>query len=881
MKIAFFHELPPGGARIATHQIAKLLKKSHQIDLYYVDEHEELEEAKNYANTFFYKFVPKMWNGKNWKVRLLKDTVELFKLYLLHKKIAEDIRKKNYDLVFVNASKYIESPFILRFQNTKKIFYLHDPHFRVVYEDTVLQKEKLDIARRVYHKLNRLILKIIDMQNLGGADLFIANSVFTQKTFKKTYGKESIVSYLGISTDNKVSKDVTKEFDILYIGSHDPLDDYDLLVEALDLIDKKPTVRTILKEDEWISSEEMNKLYKKSKIVLALGKNEPFGLIPLEAMENRVPVIAINEGGYKETVVDNKTGFLINRSPRELAEKISLLLKNNALRKKLGTDAEIYVKRKWTWETHIKKLEKIFTEFKKTNKDDYKNHESFPRKLIIGICLTIFVFALGLRLWNLNQMGRTWDESWYVEQGYLYDKAIMQGDFKNKIWYKDPDTPPLAKYVYGIGANLDIQSYKDGKPIFNYDYTHTRIIAAIVAALTAVVIFFIGARYFSLFVGIVAAVVFSMLPISLGLTQLVTLESFLLLFFTLAISSFLYLLEKITFRRIMLAGFLTGLAISVKITNVWLFPVFAGIYFSWFRERSSDNFFKHLDYRLFLIIPFALLTLIFLWPSIMLYPSQVASYTMALRGSQALVPIHETFFGIFMGVPVPYFFVYFLITTPIIVLLFFFSGLKKISDQRKWVLYALVWWFVIPFIQSFYNFRQNGIRYIIEIYAPLSLIAAIGFTSFTEYFTRSVRKKIILSLLLFTYLFIILFHITPYYLNYFNEVVGGTSTVYAKKLFPIGWWGDGMRETGLYLEKNIPTGSNVGLEIVPKHTLYQPKDLVFKDYNISGKEYDYVVVNSYAVIRTFFDESVLAKDYTLIHTISADGAPLVHIYKHK
>jgi glycosyltransferase involved in cell wall biosynthesis/peptidoglycan/xylan/chitin deacetylase (PgdA/CDA1 family) len=57
----------------------------------------------------------------------------------------------------------------------------------------------------------------------------------------------------------------------------------------------------------------------------------------LEYMALGKPVIATSGGGTNEIVVDNKTGFLINRSnPEELADKIEILLFDSELRAKMG-----------------------------------------------------------------------------------------------------------------------------------------------------------------------------------------------------------------------------------------------------------------------------------------------------------------------------------------------------------------------------------------------------------------------------------------------------------------------------------------------------------------------------------------------------------------
>ena len=47
---------------------------------------------------------------------------------------------------------------------------------------------------------------------------------------------------------------------------------------------------------------------------------EHFGIVPIEAMYSELPVIAVNDGGPTETVVDGLTGFLCKPDPESFAE---------------------------------------------------------------------------------------------------------------------------------------------------------------------------------------------------------------------------------------------------------------------------------------------------------------------------------------------------------------------------------------------------------------------------------------------------------------------------------------------------------------------------------------------------------------------------------
>lgn len=74
--------------------------------------------------------------------------------------------------------------------------------------------------------------------------------------------------------------------------------------------------------------------------------NECFPLVLLEAMQNRLPCISTDEGGIPDIVIDGMSGFIVQRrSVNELADKIRILLHDDALRRSMGSKGyEIYCK---------------------------------------------------------------------------------------------------------------------------------------------------------------------------------------------------------------------------------------------------------------------------------------------------------------------------------------------------------------------------------------------------------------------------------------------------------------------------------------------------------------------------------------------------------
>src|SRR5260221_13185216 len=61
-----------------------------------------------------------------------------------------------------------------------------------------------------------------------------------------------------------------------------------------------------------VSDEKLAGLYANAKGFIALARDEDFGMTVVEAQAAGTPVIAFNGGGFKESVIDGKTGILIN-----------------------------------------------------------------------------------------------------------------------------------------------------------------------------------------------------------------------------------------------------------------------------------------------------------------------------------------------------------------------------------------------------------------------------------------------------------------------------------------------------------------------------------------------------------------------------------------
>lgn len=368
MKIAFFYYLDEGGAlKVANDQI-KYLAKNHTINLYKiidVNEDKNMKNLNNFLNnTFTYTF--KYYKISILPKRILRDLSVFIKLNKIQKKIASQIDEGKYDLVIVHPDKHTQSPFILKYLKTKNIYYAHE-WLRVIYEKQFIFKENVSMIKKIYEKLIRIIIKNIDMQNINSADKIITNSIFTSKNLVKAYKLKSETCYPGVNTKKFINKKFYKRSDIIFIGDKNESEGYNLLKTIVNQLNQKYKIDIISRKrnNYSISEAELINKLNQSKICLCLSRMEPFGLIPLESMSCGCPVIAINEGGYKESIINNKTGFLVNPGVKNIIEKIIFLLENEKIRSKFSRNCINVMRKTWSTQKRMLEFEKKIVDYVK------------------------------------------------------------------------------------------------------------------------------------------------------------------------------------------------------------------------------------------------------------------------------------------------------------------------------------------------------------------------------------------------------------------------------------------------------------------------------------------------------------------------------------
>jgi alpha-1,3/alpha-1,6-mannosyltransferase len=148
-------------------------------------------------------------------------------------------------------------------------------------------------------------------------------------------------------------------------------------------------------------------LLQSAVLLLYTPSNEHFGIVPLEAMRAGTPVLAADNGGPTETVVDGETGFL--RDPEDVDAWTAVIDKvlnkmSDAQLKEMGQAGKRRVREKFAEDTMAERLDGIFDQLVERHKAKNGDGESEPidwplMLFAIGFVVVSTVFMVGIQLW--------------------------------------------------------------------------------------------------------------------------------------------------------------------------------------------------------------------------------------------------------------------------------------------------------------------------------------------------------------------------------------------------------------------------------------------------------------------------------------------------
>jgi glycosyltransferase involved in cell wall biosynthesis len=167
-------------------------------------------------------------------------------------------------------------------------------------------------------------LRYFDYMSAQRVNTWIANSHEVAGRIKKFYRKDAVVVYPPIELKgNSIKVQAKRENYYLLVARITGAKGVTEAIEAaerggfrLKLVGEMVSPKLKVKSSKYVEylgrvdDAELVELYSRAKGFIALARDEDFGMTVVEAMGYGTPVLALNSGGYRETVVP-KSGILI------------------------------------------------------------------------------------------------------------------------------------------------------------------------------------------------------------------------------------------------------------------------------------------------------------------------------------------------------------------------------------------------------------------------------------------------------------------------------------------------------------------------------------------------------------------------------------------
>nr|WP_319539977.1 glycosyltransferase [uncultured Methanospirillum sp.] len=227
------------------------------------------------------------------------------------------------------------------------IWYCHTP-VRALYDLAELFEQRLPFFFRPFYRVWVKHQRIIDQNAIAEVNEIITNSHNTASRIRRYYGREARVVYPPVDLDRFSFKESGKFW--LSVNRLYPEKRIELQIEAFRQLPRESLVivggagsgdhairySTRIVENlprnvkilGSVPSETLTDLYGTCRGLICTAIDEDFGITPLEAMASGKPVIAVYEGGFKETIIHGETGLLIEPTVQAIIAAVQVVGKD-------------------------------------------------------------------------------------------------------------------------------------------------------------------------------------------------------------------------------------------------------------------------------------------------------------------------------------------------------------------------------------------------------------------------------------------------------------------------------------------------------------------------------------------------------------------------
>jgi glycosyltransferase involved in cell wall biosynthesis len=408
MKIAVWHNLAGGGSQRALyHHVRGLLKRGHDVQVWcpptadrtYLPLSEMVPE--HVVHVDYQPPQPFSWSlsflrrRRKWISRLTRA------LDRHSRQCAAEIADWGCDVLFAHSCRYLAAGLIGRYVTGRPaVIYLHEPTRRMSEANpTPLWAARPAPARSPGSGIIRACAKDLigwakdrhdigearrqlreEVQSAAAYDMILVNSLYSRESVIRAYNLDAHVCYLGIDADLFRPLGLARERLVVGLGAVMPHKRVDAAIRAIAcLVGVRPPLLWIgsltdegyqaqmqrlahslgvdLRIRSGVSDCELVQMLNRAAVMLFTSHLEPFGFAPLEASACGTPVVAVPEGGVRESMREGVTCLFSEREPKKLAAAVQRLLDDPGMSSQIRQAGPRYVREHWTWNKAVDRLE--------------------------------------------------------------------------------------------------------------------------------------------------------------------------------------------------------------------------------------------------------------------------------------------------------------------------------------------------------------------------------------------------------------------------------------------------------------------------------------------------------------------------------------------
>jgi glycosyltransferase involved in cell wall biosynthesis len=307
---------------------------------------------------------------------------------------AAAINGGRFDVLFANTSLNIAVSSIGRHVRLPGVLYLQEPS-RWLYEARPAPiwagdptRERSAWSPATWHRSVRTAFQVrgfrhqarAEWRNLRAFRRILVNSRFSREAVLGAYGLNANVCYLGVDTEKFRRRPLPREDSVIGVGAIAPHKNASLAIEALGRL-PRPRPRLLWIGDAAapdylaelrrlaracdveftpsvrVDDETLIDALSRASMMVYTARLEPFGLAPLEANACGLPVVAVAEGGVRETIQDGVNGMLVEHDPELVADAIQYLRTHPDEAARMGEAGTRLVAERWTVTAAVDRLE--------------------------------------------------------------------------------------------------------------------------------------------------------------------------------------------------------------------------------------------------------------------------------------------------------------------------------------------------------------------------------------------------------------------------------------------------------------------------------------------------------------------------------------------